>query len=84
MTKKLAYHGTPHIDKVLREGIDGKYSSCECDCIWLARLPEDAEASGVVIEVDMTGIPGAIPADEWQGTYPYGYLGPERLRRYTQ
>ncbi len=79
---KLAYHGTPNIRKVLREGIKGQYSSCECDCIWLARRPEDAAASGDVIEVDMTGIPGDIPDGEWQGTYPGGYLGPWRLSRY--
>ena len=79
---KLAYHGTPHLEKVLREGIDGKYSSCPCNCIWLARRPEDAAASGDVIEVDMTGISGDIPDGEWQGTYPHGYLGPERLRVY--
>ena len=79
----LAYHGTPHIEKVLRGGIDGRYSSCECNCIWLARLPEDAAASGDVIEVDMAGISGDIPDGEWQGTYPNGYLEPWRLRVYN-
>jgi len=79
---KLAYHGTPRIEKVLREGIKGEYSSCKCNCIWLARCPEDAATSGDVLEVDMTGIKGGIPDDEWQGTYPNGYLGPERLRKY--
>jgi hypothetical protein len=82
MIAKFAYHGTPHIEKVLQEGIDGEYSSYECNCIWLARRPEDAAASGDVIEVNMSGIPGEIPNGEWQGTYPYGYLGPERLRAY--
>lgn len=80
---KLAYHGTPNIDKVLREGIKGIYSECSCNCIWLAKAAEQAACFGTdVIEVDMTGIPGDIPDGEWQGTYPGGYLGPERLRRW--
>ncbi len=76
----VAYHGTPSIEKVLQGGIKGEYSSCKCNCIWLASRPEDAAAFGDVIEVDMTGISGGIPDEEWQGTYPNGYLGPERLR----
>jgi len=80
--RKFAYHGTSHIEKVLREGVDGKYSSCACNCIWLASEPEHAEAFGDVVEVDMTGIDGGFLDEDWQGTYPNGYLGPERLRAY--
>ena len=79
---KFAYHGTPHIEKVLREGITGEKSDCVCNCIWLAKKPGDAAAFGDVVEVDMTGISGDIPDGEWQGTYPSGILEPWRLSRY--
>ena len=78
--RKLAYHGTKQLEKVLTEGIRGEYSDCACNCIWLAKRPEDAVAFGDVVEVNMIGIPGDIPEGEWQGTYPHGYLAPWRLR----
>ena len=87
---KLAYHGTPHIEKVLREGllarcaVDGSGRTGECPHIWLARHPEDAAASGDVVEVDMTGIPGDFEEGAWQGCYHGGDLGPERLRAYRE
>jgi len=88
MMAKFAYHGTPHTEKVLREGllaryaIDGEGKTGTCPHIWLARRPEDAASSGDVIEVDMTGIPGDFEDGAWQGCYHGGDLGPERLRTY--
>ena len=80
---KVVYHGTSNIEKVLHEGIKGEYSECVCNCIWLAKTAQQAACFGTdVIEVDMTGIPGRISVGGWQGTYPGGYLGPERLKRY--
>lgn len=79
---KIAYHGTPHIERVLEEGIKGEFSDCSCKCIWLAKKPEDAAVFGEVIEVNMTGIPGDIPDGEWQGTFPHGYIEPQRLKRW--
>lgn len=81
---KVAYHGTPHIDQVLKDGIRGEFSTCPCNCIWLTKKPEDAIAFGDVVEVDMTGIPGDIKEGEWQGTYPHGYLEPRRLKRWLK
>ena len=88
--RKLAYHGTPHIEKVLREGllaryaVDGGGNTGTCSHIWLARTPEDAAASGDVIEVDMAGISGDFEEEAWQGCYHGGDLGPERLRAYRK
>jgi hypothetical protein len=87
---KLAYHGTPHREKVLKEGllaryaVDGEGSRGTCPHIWLARTPENAAASGDVIEVDMTGIPGDFEEGAWQGCYHGGDLEPERLRAYDR
>lgn len=88
---KLAYHGTPHIEKVLREGllaryaIDGEGKTGTCPHVWLAREPENAAHFGGVVEIDMTGIPGDFDDGEegWQGCYHGGDLGPERLSRYA-
>ena len=87
MMAKLAYHGTPHIAKVLKEGlradksVDGS-GGHSCPHIWLARTPENAATSGEVIEVDMTDIPGDFEEGAWQGCYHGGDLGPGRLRVY--
>jgi hypothetical protein len=86
--RKVAYHGTPHAGQVLREGLiaakalDGQ-GGHSCPHIWLARKPEDAESSGEVLEVDMTGIPGDFEPRAWQGCYHGGDLEPWRLRRYV-
>ena len=83
---RVAYHGTPYIGKVLREGllahcaIDGEGKTGTCAHIWLARRPEDAVQFGDVLEVDMEGIPGDFEKGAWQGCYHGGDLGPERLR----
>ncbi|KKM99811.1 hypothetical protein LCGC14_1144280 [marine sediment metagenome] len=79
---KIAYHGTPHIEKVLQEGILAQYAVGSCLHIWLARKPEDAVTSGDVLEVDMTGISGGFEKDAWQGCYHGGDLKPWRLSRY--
>lgn len=82
---KVAYHGTPHAEKVLREGllahhaVDGEGKTGTCPHVWLARKPEDAAAFGDVLEVNMEGIPGDFEEGEWQGCYHGGDLGPERL-----
>ena len=80
MCSKLAYHGTPCLEVVLREGLRAdKSSEPWCPHIWLARKPEDAAHFGDVIVVDMEGIAGDFENGEWQGCYHGGDLGPERL-----
>ena len=82
---EIAYHGTPHIETVLHEGLRGDKASCfpACSpgCIWLARNPEDAAAFGQVVEVDTSHIPGGFEEDAWQGHYNGGDIGPDRLKR---
>lgn len=80
--EKVAYHGTPYAGRVLREGLLASKSSESCPHIWLARKPEDAESSGEVLEVDMTGILGDFEPGEWQGCYHGGDLEPWRLKRH--
>lgn len=83
--RKVAYHGTPHIEKVLREGllagcaIDGEGNVGRCPHIWLARKPEDAAHFGDVLEVNMEEIPGDFEEGAWQGCYHGGDLEPWRL-----
>lgn len=82
--EKVAYHGTPHVDQVLREGLLASKSSESCPHVWLARKPEDAAYPGcVVLEVDMTGISGDFEPGAWQGCYHGGDLEPWRLKRYA-
>ncbi|KKM95980.1 hypothetical protein LCGC14_1182780 [marine sediment metagenome] len=88
---KLAYHGTPHIEKVLREGllarcaVDGEGNTGTCPHVWLARTPEDAAAFGDIVEVDTSFIPGGFEDDEaWQGCYHGGDIPPERLQAYRE
>lgn len=80
----VAYHGTPHREAVLREGLRADKATCSCSpgCIWLARRPEDAAAFGEVIEVDVSHIPGDFEPGEWQGHYNGGDIGPEYLRAF--
>ena len=42
----LAYHGSPHIDVILKEGLKGLH-------IWLALSAKDAAYFGPVIEVNL-------------------------------
>ncbi len=79
---KTTYHGTPHIEKVLQEGLLAQCAVGSCPHIWLAREPEDAAMSGDVLEVDMEGISGDFEKDAWQGCYHGGDLKPWRLSRY--
>ena len=86
---KVTYHGTPHVKKVLREGllartaVDGEGKTGTCPHIWLARKPEDAAPFGDVIEVNMEGIPGDFEEGAWQGCYHGGDLESWRLREYS-
>lgn len=82
MLLKRAYHGTPVLERVLREGLRADQAIGECSHIWLAKNPGDAAAFGDVVEVDMTGIPGDFEEGSWQGCYHGGDLSSERLRVY--
>ena len=74
MGSLLAYHGTPFVSQVLAEGLKADKASGPCHHIWLARLPNDAAAFGVVLEVNMDGIEGDFEPGAWQGCYHGGDL----------
>lgn len=82
-----AYHGSPAIEAILREGliaaksVDGE-GAHSCPHIWLAKRPEDAAPFGAVVAVDVRGF-GPWPDDgddDWQACYHGGDIGPERIR----
>ncbi len=77
-----AYHGSPAIDAILREGLIAAKSCESCPHVWLAKQPGDAIPFGPVVAVDVRGF-GPWPVDEdgsdWQACYHGGDIGPERL-----
>ena len=87
---EVTYHGTPQIEKVLREGllahyaVDGEGNMGRCPHIWLAKKPEDAVHFGDVVEINMEGIAGDFEEDAWQGCYHGGNLESWRLRAYRE
>ncbi len=80
--RKVAYHGTPRPEAVLREGLRGDKADGDCSHIWLARDAEEAAHYGTVIEVtllDPWPEPTADDPDNWQTCAHGGDIGPERL-----
>ena len=89
-----AFHGTPHIEQVLQEGlradmavgVRNQSSSGDGGCphVWLAKRREDAAQYGDVVEIDVTGF-GPWPTNgddgDWQACYHGGDIGPDRLQR---
>lgn len=83
---QIAYHGTPNIEAILREGLRGDKADGSCAHIWLARDAWHAAVFGDVVEVDMEGLghwpePTEDDPNNWQACYHGGDIGRERLHR---
>lgn len=72
---EYAYHGTPHPDKVLSEGLRGDLSTAKhCKHVWLSLTPGAAAEYGRVLMVDLVYLNGTWPREEngdlfWQASY---------------
>lgn len=81
---RYAYHGTPHIERVLAEGLRADLADGPSHTIWMARDPQEAAQYGEVVRIDLSLLSGSWPSDEldnWQAHYSR-HIPPAALSRY--
>jgi hypothetical protein len=59
---RWGYHGTHHLETVLKEGL--KVYRFEGRCIWMALEPREAENYGDVVRIDLDMLSGSWPRVE--------------------